>query len=204
MKNDVVNHPSHYTDGNIEVIDFIEDKGLGFCLGNAIKYISRAGKKYPDKEIEDLEKAVWYINRRIKELKKEKNEKEVNENICLFESEKDKLDSLGNSKEIVDEFEKNTEIKPIIEFDKDMEKNAKIEPIRGLRAKIGVYDEVVNPTIVFDRNTPQDQLCDALFNEFHAADPNYTREQFDEDWADAKEAVKKTMPTLMELPDFLK
>ncbi len=70
IKNDVVNHPSHYTDGKIEVIDYIEDKKLGFCLGNAVKYISRAGKKYPDKEIEDLEKAIWYINRRIYELKK--------------------------------------------------------------------------------------------------------------------------------------
>lgn len=64
----VVNQPSHYTDGNIEVIDFIEDKKLGFCLGNAIKYISRAGKKDPNKEVEDLKKANWYINRRIKEL----------------------------------------------------------------------------------------------------------------------------------------
>lgn len=68
-KNDVVNHPSHYTDGKIEVIDYIEDKQLGFCLGNAIKYISRAGKKNEDKEIEDLQKAIWYINRRIYELK---------------------------------------------------------------------------------------------------------------------------------------
>ena len=42
---DPVNHPSHYTDGKIEVISFIEDKKLGFCLANAIKYISRAGKK---------------------------------------------------------------------------------------------------------------------------------------------------------------
>lgn len=66
--NDAVNHPSHYTDGNIEVIDFIEDKGFGYCLGNAIKYISRAGKKDPSKEIEDLQKAIWYINRRISEL----------------------------------------------------------------------------------------------------------------------------------------
>lgn len=68
-KNDIVNHPAHYTDGKIEVIEFIEDKGLGFCLGNAVKYISRAGKKNPEKEIEDLEKAIWYIKRRIKELK---------------------------------------------------------------------------------------------------------------------------------------
>lgn len=42
---DNVNHPSHYTDGNIEVIDYIEDKQLGFHLGNVVKYISRAGKK---------------------------------------------------------------------------------------------------------------------------------------------------------------
>lgn len=66
--NDSVNNPSYYTDGNIEVIEYIEDKKLGFCLGNAIKYISRADKKDPDKEIEDLKKAKWYIDRRIKEL----------------------------------------------------------------------------------------------------------------------------------------
>lgn len=66
-EHDAVNHPSHYTDGKIEVIDYIEDKKLGFHLGNAVKYISRAGKKDPSKEIEDLEKAVWYINRYIAE-----------------------------------------------------------------------------------------------------------------------------------------
>ena len=64
--NDNVNHPSHYTDGNIEVINFIEDKQLGYHLGNAVKYISRAGKKDPDKYIEDLQKAVWYLQREIK------------------------------------------------------------------------------------------------------------------------------------------
>ena len=68
-ENDPVNRPSHYTDGKIEVIEFIEDKNLGFCLGNAVKYIARAGKKDPTKEIEDLNKAKWYIERRIKELK---------------------------------------------------------------------------------------------------------------------------------------
>ena len=66
---DPVNHPAHSTDGRIEVIEYIEDKKLGYCLGNAVKYISRAGKKDPAKEVEDLEKAVWYIQRRIKELK---------------------------------------------------------------------------------------------------------------------------------------
>lgn len=68
INEDIVNHPSHYTDGKIEVIEFIEDKKLGFCLGNAVKYIARAGKKDPTKEVEDLKKAEWYIKRRIKEL----------------------------------------------------------------------------------------------------------------------------------------
>lgn len=68
---DPVEHPGHYTDGGIEVIDYIEAKGLGYHLGNAVKYISRAGKKDPAKEVEDLEKAVWYVQRRIKELKDE-------------------------------------------------------------------------------------------------------------------------------------
>ena len=66
--NDVVNHPSHYTDGKIEVIDFIEQKNLNFHRGNAVKYIARAGKKDPAKEVEDLRKAVWYLNREIKRL----------------------------------------------------------------------------------------------------------------------------------------
>ena len=71
---DNVNHPSHYTSGKIEVIDFIEDKELGFHLGNAVKYISRAGRKDPDKIVEDLQKAVWYINREIGRLEGMKND----------------------------------------------------------------------------------------------------------------------------------
>ena len=70
MRLESVNSPAHYNSGKIEVIDFIEDQQLGFCLGNAIKYISRAGKKDKSKEVEDLKKALWYINRRIKELDK--------------------------------------------------------------------------------------------------------------------------------------
>ena len=68
-KDDAVSHPSHYADGKIEVIDFIEDKGLNFNRGNAVKYICRAGKKDPTKEIEDLEKAVFYLNHEIERLK---------------------------------------------------------------------------------------------------------------------------------------
>lgn len=68
---DAVNHPSHYTDGKIEVIDYIEDKQLNYHLGNAVKYISRAGKKDPTKKVEDLRKAAWYINREVERLTKE-------------------------------------------------------------------------------------------------------------------------------------
>lgn len=65
--NDTIN-PSYYKEGKIEVIDFIEDKELNYHRGNAIKYIVRAGKKDPSKEIEDLQKAVWYLNREIERL----------------------------------------------------------------------------------------------------------------------------------------
>lgn len=63
-----VNHPSHYCDGKIEVIDFIEDKKLGYHLGNVIKYVSRAGKKDAGRTIEDLKKARWYLDRYIEKL----------------------------------------------------------------------------------------------------------------------------------------
>ena len=61
---DNINHPEYYNTGNIEVIDYIKDQGWnkGFCLGNAIKYISRAGKKDPTTEIEDIQKAIWYLS----------------------------------------------------------------------------------------------------------------------------------------------
>jgi hypothetical protein len=68
-----VNHPQHYSFGKnneYEAIKVIDAWGLGFSLGNAVKYISRAGKKHPEKEIEDLEKAIWYIKHHIETLKK--------------------------------------------------------------------------------------------------------------------------------------
>lgn len=69
-----VDHPSHYGgESNVyEVIKVIRAWGLNFNLGNAVKYIGRAGKKDPDKYIEDLEKAVWYINDEIKYLKSQR------------------------------------------------------------------------------------------------------------------------------------
>ena len=69
-KEDPVNSPSHYTQGTIETIKFIEDKALDYHLGNVVKYITRA--KFKGKELEDLKKAQWYLNRYI-ELKE--NEK---------------------------------------------------------------------------------------------------------------------------------
>jgi hypothetical protein len=65
-----INHPQHYGGDNLyEAIKVIENWNLGFCLGNVVKYISRAGKKNPEKEIEDLEKALWYLERHIQNLK---------------------------------------------------------------------------------------------------------------------------------------
>ena len=76
--NDPVSHPAHYTTGKIECIEYIEDKQLGFHLGNAVKYITRAGKKSPDKKIEDLRKAMWYIDRYI-QLEEKREREEIEE-----------------------------------------------------------------------------------------------------------------------------
>lgn len=61
-----VNHPAHYNTGKIEVIDAIEDWGLDFHLGNVVKYVARA--KHKGNELEDLQKARWYLQRRIQQL----------------------------------------------------------------------------------------------------------------------------------------
>lgn len=67
-----VNHPDHYggEENTYEAIKVIEAWELGFSLGNTVKYISRSGKKNPDKEIEDLKKAKWYLKREIQRLEK--------------------------------------------------------------------------------------------------------------------------------------
>ncbi len=74
VKEDNVNHPSHYTShpSGVECITITQH--YDFCIGNAIKYLWRAGlkkdadKSYIEKGIEDLEKAIWYINQEIKLL----------------------------------------------------------------------------------------------------------------------------------------
>ena len=61
-----VDHPAHYGGDSVyETIKVIDAWRLDFCLGNAVKYISRAGKKGPEKRIEDLRKAIWYIQHEI-------------------------------------------------------------------------------------------------------------------------------------------
>lgn len=72
---DNVNHPTHYNSGKIEVVEAIEDWKLNFHRGNAVKYTARAGRKDPTKEIEDLKKAVWYLNREIEVLESVKEER---------------------------------------------------------------------------------------------------------------------------------
>ena len=69
---DAVEHPSHYNVGGIEVIDAIEAWGFGegFNRGNAIKYIARAGRKKPEPEVEDLRKAIQYLEFEIARLSK--------------------------------------------------------------------------------------------------------------------------------------
>jgi hypothetical protein len=68
-KKELVDHPQHYggKDNKYEAIKVIEAWNLGFCLGNTVKYISRAGKK--DETIQELQKALWYLKREIKNLK---------------------------------------------------------------------------------------------------------------------------------------
>ena len=67
------NHPQHYGGENNpnEAIKVIDAWELGFSLGNTVKYISRAGKKDSDKELQDLKKALWYLNHHIEMLEKQ-------------------------------------------------------------------------------------------------------------------------------------
>ena len=67
MSKEMVNHPSHYNVG-IETIDYIESWVMNFNIGNVIKYTTRAGFK--ENELEDLEKAKWYLEREIQRLSK--------------------------------------------------------------------------------------------------------------------------------------
>ena len=80
-----VSHPSHYNQG-IEAIDIIESWDLNFSLGNAIKYILRS--PYKGKQIEDLEKARWYIDREINRLKDEEAHRKEKVKSSILNDEK--------------------------------------------------------------------------------------------------------------------
>lgn len=122
--NDTVNHPSHYTDGKIEVIDFIEQKNLNFHRGNAVKYIARAGKKDPKKEVEDLRKAVWYLNHEIKRLTGE------NPNAALISEVIEEVERAVDKARLDNEFD-NTEGKWFIdEGDFLVDLNDEIDVVR--------------------------------------------------------------------------
>lgn len=76
VANDSVNHPSHYTEhpSGVECITITEH--MNFCVGNAIKYLWRAGLKSAD-AVEDLRKAAWYVQREIDRLERAKTGREV-------------------------------------------------------------------------------------------------------------------------------
>ena len=93
QKTDNVNHPAHYTWlkdlCGIEVIDIT--RHMDFCLGNAAKYILRAGHKKDasltdtDKKVEDLKKAIWYINDEIKRITEFNNKTKVKNDKIKFD-----------------------------------------------------------------------------------------------------------------------
>lgn len=73
VNTEAVNHPSHYGgDSTYEHIKVVEAWGLNYALGNCTKYICRAGKKNADTELEDLEKALWYLQHEVDRVKKER------------------------------------------------------------------------------------------------------------------------------------
>lgn len=72
LSSDSVSHPPYYAEGwsnGAEVIDLSEH--LSFCAGNVVKYVCRAGCKDPDKHVEDLEKARWYLDREIVRVRRQ-------------------------------------------------------------------------------------------------------------------------------------
>ena len=71
---DEIDHPNHYNQGKIEVIDFLEDQLLDFRLANVIKYICRY--RYKGTPLKDLKKAQWYLNRYIEWYEKTQGGKE--------------------------------------------------------------------------------------------------------------------------------
>ena len=83
--------PTHYTRGDIEVWDFIRDQGLNYFRGNAIKYICRAGFKSTNTEIEDLQKAIHYLENELQHALSQSESARTSTTIpnCIWDEEWD-------------------------------------------------------------------------------------------------------------------
>ena len=84
--------PSHYTRGSIEVWDFIRDQELNYHLGNAIKYICRAGFKSTESKTEDLKKAIHYLENELQHTTLQNTESERSSNRIPFRLRSDELE----------------------------------------------------------------------------------------------------------------
>ncbi len=96
-KENLINSPPHYTQGEIESIEYIEDCGHGesFCIGNVIKYVSRYEHK---NGLEDLKKAQWYLNRVISSLEITEDELEAMKQFGLDSTNPDHLKQYAEGK----------------------------------------------------------------------------------------------------------
>mgnify|MGYP006410607361 FL=1 len=81
-----INHPKHYNEGTIEVIDAIVDWDLNFCMGNVIKYVAR--HKYKESPLSDLKKARWYLDYEIRRLEEKQqdlaNHEKLQNSLSIF------------------------------------------------------------------------------------------------------------------------
>ena len=105
MTRNSIDSPSHYAEGRrYETIDVIEDWGLGFRLGNAVKYLSRAGRKDSSKTVEDLKKAIWYINREIEALEGTRSSYSVRRGVTYQDVLQDAAHEAANGSELLYEY----------------------------------------------------------------------------------------------------
>jgi hypothetical protein len=114
-----VNNPIHYHPGTYEAIKVINAWGLGFSLGNVLKYISRAGRKKGSHELEDLKKAQWYLNSAIQDLEAKIEPLPNNEDLTPLDSIEKSLECRAIKKHLINSndgvFMTATEIKKLLE-----------------------------------------------------------------------------------------
>jgi hypothetical protein len=114
-----VNNPIHYHPGTYEAIKVINAWGLGFSLGNVLKYISRAGRKKGSHELEDLKKAQWYLNSAIQDLEAKIEPLPNNEDLTPLDSIEKSLECRAIKKHLINSndgvFMTATEIRKLLE-----------------------------------------------------------------------------------------